>query len=144
MDQQLGNVSPLDLPKPSPEQPPASLSEINDASPVVEKQQAQQMEQPGSVPAPVVASPAGAVPAVNPLTAHEPPAAQVGAVNGPANTAAMLADDTDLIEKEWVIKAKAIVDQTRLDPYQQNKAINRVKADYLKQRYQKDLKQADE
>lgn len=53
---------------------------------------------------------------------------------------AMIADDADLIEKEWVIKAKAIVAQTKDDPHTQNKQMNKVKADYLKKRYNKDLK----
>ena len=43
-----------------------------------------------------------------------------------------MADDTDLIEKEWVTKAKAIVAHTKDDPYTQNRAMNKVKADYLK------------
>jgi hypothetical protein len=54
-------------------------------------------------------------------------------------TAALIADDVDLIEKEWVNKAKAIVDSTKDDPYKQNKELNRVKADYIKKRYNKDL-----
>ncbi len=52
----------------------------------------------------------------------------------------LIADDADLIEKEWVVKAKAIVAQTKDDPYNQNKSMTRVKADYLKKRYNKDLK----
>lgn len=55
-----------------------------------------------------------------------------------------IADDADLIEKEWVIKAKHIVEQTAQDPYLQNKEISKVKADYLKKRYNKDLKLAED
>ncbi len=51
-----------------------------------------------------------------------------------------IADDGDLIEKEWVEKAKEIVDRNKTDPYAQNEEINRVKADYLKKRYNKDIK----
>ncbi len=54
-----------------------------------------------------------------------------------------IADDTDLIEKEWVDKAKEIVAQTAHDPHLQNKEINKVRAEYLKKRYNKDLKQSD-
>lgn len=57
-----------------------------------------------------------------------------------AATAALVADDADLIEKEWVLKAKAIVMQTRSDPHMQNVKMNDVKADYLKKRYNKDIK----
>lgn len=52
----------------------------------------------------------------------------------------VIADDTDLIEKEWVEKAKEIVERTKHDPYQQNKEVEKVKADYLKKRYDKDIK----
>lgn len=54
-----------------------------------------------------------------------------------------IADDTDLIEKEWVDKAKEIVAQTAHDPYLQNKEINKVRREYLKKRYNKDLKQSE-
>lgn len=50
------------------------------------------------------------------------------------------ADDVDLIEKEWVTKAKQIVSATRDDPHRQNQEINKFRADYLKKRYQKDIK----
>jgi hypothetical protein len=50
-----------------------------------------------------------------------------------------IADDVDLIEKEWVEKAKAIVSQTKEDPYKQNKEISKMKADYIKKRYNKDV-----
>lgn len=55
----------------------------------------------------------------------------------------LIADDNDLIEKEWVTKAKQIVAATREDPHTQNKEINRFKADYLKKRYNKDIKLED-
>lgn len=57
---------------------------------------------------------------------------------------AMIADETDLIEKEWVDKAKAIVAHTQNDPHLQNKEMSKVKAQYLKKRYNKDLKLSDE
>lgn len=50
------------------------------------------------------------------------------------------ADDVDLIEKEWVTKAKQIVSATKNDPYTQNREISKFKADYLKKRYKKDIK----
>ena len=50
------------------------------------------------------------------------------------------ADDSDLIEKEWVDKAKKIIDQTRDNPYEQSKEITVFKADYMKKRYNKSIK----
>lgn len=50
------------------------------------------------------------------------------------------ADDGDLIEKSWIDRAKAIVDQTRSDPHRQNSEINKVKKEYIQKRYHKDIK----
>ncbi|MEI6755957.1 MAG: hypothetical protein WCK80_03035 [bacterium] len=49
-------------------------------------------------------------------------------------------DDGDLIEKEWVDKAKQIVEKTRSDPYKQSEELTVMKADYMKKRYGKDIK----
>lgn len=51
-----------------------------------------------------------------------------------------IADDADLIEKEWVLKAKEIVARTSNDPYEQNREVEKMKADYMKKRYNKDVK----
>ncbi len=51
-----------------------------------------------------------------------------------------LPDDGDLIEKEWVNKAKAIVERTRDDPYKQSEQLTVFKADYLNKRYDKTIK----
>lgn len=51
-----------------------------------------------------------------------------------------IADDNDLIEKEWVEKAKQIVDKTKDDPYLQNRELGNMRADYMKKRYNKDIK----
>ena len=51
-----------------------------------------------------------------------------------------IADDADLIEKEWVNKAKQIVERTKEDPHQQSKELTSFKADYLQKRYNKTIK----
>lgn len=104
-----------------------------------------------SSPAPEVAiQPAPTFSANPPQTATQPvqqvaqPYALVNqATSGPVvqDTSALIADDADLIEKEWVLKAKAIVAQTVHDPNLQTKEIGKVKAEYLKKRYNKNLKQ---
>lgn len=48
--------------------------------------------------------------------------------------------DEDLIEKEWVERAKSIVEKTKDDPYKQSEELTLVKADYLKQHYDKEIK----
>lgn len=54
------------------------------------------------------------------------------------------ANDTDLIEKEWVEKAKQIVANMSDDPYKQQQELSKLKADYLKKRYNKEVSLADE
>ncbi|MFO0881842.1 MAG: hypothetical protein U0491_00085 [Candidatus Saccharimonadales bacterium] len=54
-----------------------------------------------------------------------------------------VADDVDVIEKEWVEKAKTIVEQTKADPHQQSAALSTFKNDYMKKRYGKEIKQAE-
>ena len=133
--------SGLTLPAPAEEHavlPPAS--EVNLANP---EQQKQALAPSMAVPAAAAAVPA--VP-VTPLTVagatlapSAPPSGSTTLVTTPP-----VADDTDLIEKEWVLKAKQIVNQTREDPYTQTKEMSRFKADYLKKRYNKEIKKNDE
>ena len=54
-----------------------------------------------------------------------------------------IADDNDLIEKEWVTKAKKIIEETNEDPFKQSQEITVFKADYMKKRYNKVIKVAD-
>lgn len=53
--------------------------------------------------------------------------------------APLVANDDDLIEKEWVDKAKQIIASTRDDPYRRELEVGKLQADYLKKRYGKDL-----
>lgn len=50
------------------------------------------------------------------------------------------ADDNDLIEKEWVTKAKQIIEKTINDPHQQSKELSVFRADYMQKRYNKQIK----
>ena len=52
----------------------------------------------------------------------------------------LIADDVDVIEKEWVDKAKRIVNSTKSDPHAQEKEISKLQADYLLKRYNKKVK----
>jgi hypothetical protein len=55
-----------------------------------------------------------------------------------------VADDGDLIEKEWVQRAKHIVEQTRQDPYKQTRELHKFRAEYMKKRYNKIIEPVDE
>lgn len=52
----------------------------------------------------------------------------------------LVAADNDLIEKEWVDRAKHIVNSTKDDPYRQEQEVSRMQADYLKKRFGKEIK----
>jgi len=88
----------------------------------------------GGGPAPAAQQPSS-VPSLPvpqaPVVASQPQAVD----NNPANAA-----DEDLVEKEWVDKAKKIVNDTKNDPYVQGKEISKLQADYLKKRYGKEIK----
>jgi len=56
-----------------------------------------------------------------------------------SNDNPLIASDDDLIEKEWVEKAKKIVSETHDDPYTQDKAVNQLQADYINKRYGRKL-----
>ena len=50
-----------------------------------------------------------------------------------------VANDDDLIEKEWVDKAKKIIVQTKDDPYRREQEVSKLQADYLEKRYGRKL-----
>ncbi len=141
------NLSPqFELPKPQTATPEAPAPSEADAADTAATEQ-RNMELPAAqAPAPIAqldpTTPATATPASDPLASLIPGLA----ATDPAATVAddALADDGDLIEKEWIQKAKSIVERTRNDPYHQNLEINKVKKDYIQKRYNKNVKLIDE
>ena len=96
------------------------------------------MQEMASQPAaaPIISQPQAA-----PMQPVQSPVSPMNVPMNPAASAATLAaDDADLIEKEWVEKAKAIVASTRHDPRTQNRELNKFKADYMQKRYNKTIK----
>lgn len=96
-----------------------------------------------------VATPSGSVPAANPLlpvinlpvpTAPLPTSTTSSVSNTTSNANPVVAEDTDLIEKEWVQKAKNIIKQNQNNPHLQSRELNVFKADYMQKRYNKVLK----
>lgn len=83
-----------------------------------------------------------ALPAIPNLSTGMPLPSQQ--VSGRIPSLNLPADDVDLIEKEWVEKAKEVVGATRGDPHAQNNEMNKIKADYIKKRYNKDIKLNEE
>lgn len=101
-----------------------------------ERQPSQVERAPQSQPvAPAVDASSIAVPQVPAPMAPAAPVVDNTLLGG---TPAIAADD-DLIEKEWVDKAKKIISLTRGNPYEQAKAIAGLQADYLKKRHNREV-----
>ena len=81
------------------------------------------------------ASAAAAVVAV-PVAPIPQPVVQAPPVQTTTSTPLVAADE-DLIEKEWVDKAKEIIQQTRDDPHARTQKVNELQRDYLQKRYGK-------
>lgn len=137
-DEPLTPEQRMDLPPPVPTQEKAEAPEMNVVKrqgseanpeflpPVAQSQQPVQQAQTATQVQPATA------------TADHSLTAQSGTTTASSANPA-IAEDVDLIEKEWVEKAKAIVNHTRDDPHRQSKEINKMKADYIKKRYNKDV-----
>lgn len=86
-----------------------------------------------------IVTPPQTLPALT-LPPVSPPAVTNDTPTDIAGPTPVIADDVDLIEKEWVDKAKQIVENTKTDPYRQEQAVEQLQRSYLKKRYNKDLK----
>lgn len=135
MSPQFDKTNNLNLPPPVPEAP-VSLSPETGEQDQPSVEQASNFESQPQI-GPVSATP---MPAIGTPTLQQ----GIKASNDvPATTNAAVptvADDADLIEKEWVTKAKQIVERTKEDPHLQSKEMTVFKADYMQKRYNKAIK----
>jgi hypothetical protein len=58
------------------------------------------------------------------------------------STSPAIASDDDLIEKEWVDRAKKIIEQTKDDPYRREEAVSQLQKEYQRKRYGRELGEA--
>lgn len=130
---EMGGYRPVEAPKPLEQGQAAHMPEF-------QQNKGEQHEVGPQAPvagpvtgAPVVHKPQLPAPAASP--AEPPVQAQPLTDDNP-----LTANDDDLIEKEWVAKAKKIVQDTKADPYKQESEVSKLQADYLKKRYGKDIK----
>ena len=96
----------------------------------VERRESQPGE-PALQAAPPTTTPVVATPLVN--------QADDTTVSAATSTSPTVAGDDDLIEKEWVDKAKKILVETKDDPYRREQEVNRLQADYISKRYGRQL-----
>jgi hypothetical protein len=61
------------------------------------------------------------------------------AVSAAVGSTPLAAAHDDLIEKEWVDKAKEIISKTPNDPYTRGEQVGSLQKDYLRKRYGKEL-----
>ena len=118
------------LPAPTPELVPGAAPEVfPDHEPArIEREPAQAPPQP--MPDPVVTP---VLP--QPVIGADDSAVTPTAITDVPDTAA----DDDLIEKEWVNKAKHIIAQTIDDPRAREEAVGQLQREYLRKRYGKEL-----
>ena len=132
-------MQPENLPVPGgPELPPASPSQLGERIPVLPTPEGgienglERAEQSAEVSA---ANAANAFYQGVPVTTL--PAVPVA--TQPADDNPVVAGDEDVIEKEWVDKAKKIIFETKDDPFGRSTRVNELQRDYLKKRYNKNL-----
>lgn len=139
MNEQQLNIDPqIDLPKPVEPQTGNSVASS-------EQQQSRNVELGVSVPQP--AMPQNDTGSGLPANTSQMPMSQSG-MSAPVSassgsSSALIADEVDLIEKEWVERAKRIVEHTKTDPYQQSEEVNSVKAEYQQKRFNRSIKPSD-
>ena len=51
----------------------------------------------------------------------------------------LVAADEDLIEKEWVDKAKKVILETKDDPYRREQEVKKIQIDYVRKRYGREI-----
>jgi hypothetical protein len=76
----------------------------------------------------------------NPLSGNAPMLNQIDVTPTTQMATPQVIDDGDVIEKEWVSKAKQIVARNRNDPYKQSQELMVLRADYMQKRYNKAVK----
>lgn len=133
------NPSPMEkLPAPQPRGPEQTPAEPVESAPSNQEKLAPPTESASQgAPPPLQTAPVAPLPDPAKIESGESKPTSTSHSTGPA-----IADDVDVIEKEWVNKAKSIVADTKHDPYRQEEEVSKLQADYLKKRYDKDIKLA--
>ncbi len=130
------------MPTPSPEMGGYNRSEVPKPIEVVPSQEKAPSAERNEVQRDMPTSQPSIIP-VTPLLPIAPPLPQTDDSQTPqplVDNNPISASDDELIEKEWVDKAKRIVYETKSDPYRQESEVSRLQADYVKKRYGKDIK----
>ena len=68
---------------------------------------------------------------------------QGGLAQQPLDDATMVANDDDLIEKEWVDRTKKVILETKDDPYRREIEIEKLQIEYIRKRYGREIGTSD-
>jgi len=134
----------LPAPNIGPEQSPGSYNYTIESTPIqvtpernVEhhrEQHEKAVEAAMNTAVQTAATPVLPMPTVSPVVTASPVT-----IAAPSDDTPLVAGDDDLIEKEWVDKAKRIISETKDDPYKREREVGKLQADYLRKRYGKEL-----
>lgn len=113
---------------------PASTPEKAPQQPERQETREHHQDGPSGDPSAISAAPVAPVlPTIAPPVVDDTTAVQ--STTGPS-----VAADEDLIEREWVEKAKKVIAETKHDPHLQEAEVSKLQADYLQKRYGKTVK----
>jgi hypothetical protein len=136
-----GIVPTFELPKTAENEPLPVVSPEIDPSFSIERTREilpapmmQSSPDPSSAGAPYVQVPAGVIPALG----------QQSQVGGASAADGVVADDLDVVEKEWVERAKKIISLTAHDPRLESQELSKLKATYISKRFGKNIPLAEE
>lgn len=85
---------------------------------------------------PIQPSPVSASPVPNPIATG----LQAQGLADTASPSAPAEEVDDAFDEVWVDKARSVVEHTHMDPYLESKELSKLKAQYIKARYNKDIK----
>ena len=91
------------------------------------------------LPAPASSQPHAPLSVPGPFATTATPSTAVPVVQQQSDDSHIIADDVDVIEKEWVDRAKKIVSLTSDNPFLETREIGKLKATYMKKRFDKDI-----
>lgn len=66
------------------------------------------------------------------------------ATDSTSNNMPSLAEDDDLIEKEWVDRAKKIIADTKNDPHERDDQVGKMQVEYIEKRFGREIGVVDE
>lgn len=132
-----GMQSPAQFELPKPQIPAGETADVGNESFGHVTPELKVAPMPGEKLAQANSAVSQAVTAIPAIPIQLTPASDASQPASPTNLA--VADDNDVIEKEWVDKAKEIVARTQGDPHAKSNELTGLKTEYIQKRYGKNI-----